>query len=179
METKLYANWWGLTLKGVLAVIFGIVAIFFTQSAILGLVLYFGLLAIFGGLFLIIGAFAHKKANPNWGWWLFEGLLDIIFGVMVLAFPAISVQILILFIGLWALFIGVAQIVSSFSVVKEGSGRWFVLINGLLSVIFGFLIVFNPFAGAIAITMIIGIFAVVYGIFAIMTSLQIKNLKSA
>ena len=112
MNTSLYKNWWALTIKGVLAIIFGLMIFFAPGMGAVALAYYFGFLVIFTGFFMIFAAFAHKSVNQNWGWWLFEGILDIILGVIVISYPLMSIAIFILFVGVWAIFMGISQVIS-------------------------------------------------------------------
>jgi uncharacterized membrane protein HdeD (DUF308 family) len=175
MDTSLFRNWWALTIKGVLAIIFGLIIFLSPGIGAVALAYYFGFLAIFAGIFMIVGAFAHKGANKDWGWWLFEGILDIIFGVIILAYPVMSIAIFILFIGVWAIFMGAAQIISFFTL--DGSGRGLFLFSGVISVIFGILLILNPILGAVSLTMLIGAFVLLYGIMAVILSFKIKGMR--
>lgn len=176
MNTSLYRNWWALTIKGVLAVIFGLIIFLSPGIGAVALAYYFGFIVIFTGIFLIVGAFAHKAANPNWGWWLFEGILDLVFGLIVIAYPLMSIAIFILFIGVWAIFMGASQVISFFTV--SSAGKWIFLFSGIISMIFGILLILNPLFGAVSLTMLIGIFVLFYGVFAIILSLKIKGMTA-
>lgn len=176
MNTSLFKNWWALTIKGVLAIIFGLIIFLSPGIGAVALAYYFGFLVIFTGIFMIVGAFAHKSVNQNWGWWLFEGILDIILGIIVLVYPLMSIAVFILFIGVWAIFMGAAQVISFFT--TSAGGKWLFLLSGVISTIFGVLLILNPLLGAISLTMLIGIFLLVYGIFAVMLSFKIKGMTA-
>ncbi|MCB0724490.1 MAG: HdeD family acid-resistance protein [Ignavibacteriae bacterium] len=176
MNTSLYKNWWALTIKGVLAIIFGLMIFFAPGMGAVALAYYFGFLVIFTGFFMIFAAFAHKSVNQNWGWWLFEGILDIILGVIVISYPLMSIAIFILFVGVWAIFMGISQVISFFTV--SASGKWLFLLSGVISTIFGILLILNPLLGAVSLTMLIGAFLLVYGVFAVSLSFKIKGLTA-
>jgi uncharacterized membrane protein HdeD (DUF308 family) len=176
MNTLLYRNWWALTIKGILSVIFGLIIFLSPGIGAIALAYYFGILAFIAGSFMVVGAVTNKASNPHWGWWLFEGVLDVIFGVIVISYPLMSIAIFILFIGVWAIFMGMAQVISFFTVSAKGKGLF--LFGGIISIIFGILLILNPIFGAMSLTMLIGIFVLFYGIFAIMLSFKIKGMTT-
>lgn len=175
MDTRLFKNWWALTIKGVLAIIFGLIIFLTPQIGAVALAYYFGFLALFAGMFMIVAAFVHRSSNQNWGWWLFEGILDILLGIIVLAYPVMTIAIFVIFVGVWAIFMGAAQIINFFTV---SNGKWLFLLSGIISVIFGILLILNPLFGALSLTIFIGAFVTIYGIFAVMLSFRIKNLQT-
>ncbi len=174
----LFKNWWNLAIKGVLAIIFGIVALALPKSAIFALVIVFAILAILGGISMIAGGISIKNQNSNWKFWLFEGLLDILIGIAVLIFPQVSLFVLVIFIAAWFFVHAISNIIYSFKYGEATSRKVFFIINGILGVVFVILVMINPFAGAVALTFVIGIFAIITGINAVYVSVVLKKLES-
>ncbi len=168
--------WWLITLRGIFVTIFGIVALFATELAAVGIALYFGVFMIFGGLSLVWSAFTTRKVFDNWKLWLIEGIIDILFGIVVIILPSLTIKVVMIFIALWALAMGIMQLLDAYRIKTHTGLRIF---NGIMMLVFGGLLLFNPLAGAIAITILIGIFAIVFGLMNIVLSFKIKDLEES
>ncbi|BDD03626.1 HdeD family acid-resistance protein [Aureibacter tunicatorum] len=167
-----FSNWWSIVVKGVVALLFGLFAMLETKMAFQTLIYYFGFLAIFSGLIVFVAGLKSRQDNRQTNYWLVEGILDIVIGVMVVLFPAQSAEVVLLFIGAWALFMGIMQFVYAFK-IQHYKLIW--AFNGAISLLFSYLIFKDPFAGAVALTMIIGIYAFLLGIFLIVIGLKLRN----
>ena len=176
MATNIYKNWWLLTLKGILAIIFGIFATFVPGVTLITLMIYFGLFIILSGIFLIVGSISHKKNNKKWGMWLFEGILDIIIGLVVVFYPKLSLDIFIVILAIWAISIGFTQLFSALNSNHVKSARWLMLINAVIVIVFAIVLFINPFESAMAMTYIVGIFALLFGIFITVYSFKLKDI---
>jgi uncharacterized membrane protein HdeD (DUF308 family) len=142
----------------------------------MGISLFLGLGLLLTGIVISIMALAGKKEMDNWGWKLAEGLLDILFGFILIANPEITAVIIPFLIGFWAIFYGILFIAGAFSTEKF---NWALLIGGVLTVIFGNIILFNPIIFGITISIWIGITLLVTGIANIVLAFDIKSLKKA
>lgn len=178
MEISIYKNWWLLAIKGILVTIFGIAAVFFPGVTLATLMIYFGILIVASGLFLLIGAFSHIKDNKHWANWLFEGVLDIIIGIIIIIYPQLTIDLFIIIVGIWAVTVGFTQLFSALRAHKTGRARWLMLLNALIVVIFGIVLFLNPTESSAALTMLVGVFAIVFGIFVTIYSFSLKNLKA-
>ena len=148
-------------------------------GAILGLALYIGIAFIFSGVFAIISAISFREQLKGWGWRLAEGMIDIFFGFILIYNPGLTALVMSFMIGFWFLFYGVTSISDSFGFKDAGASNWWVgLLWGILAVIFGFWIMFRPFAGTIAIVTLMGTFFMIAGVFNIAFSFVLRNLKS-
>ncbi len=196
---KLFKNWWLLSLKGLLAIIFGIIVLALrketvsTLETILGeisftlprinvprIAPYFGLVIIISGILIISGAIAHKKNNQKWRWWLFEGSLDIMFGIalIILAFikPNWLGAIMIQLLALWVTLIGIMQMISAFRLRDYMQNWWILLFTGLLSIMIGILLFINPFTHTnIGNLAVIGLFAVLFGLLIVFIAKKLKD----
>jgi len=176
MTTNIYKNWWLLTLKGIFAIIFGIFATFVPGVTLITLMIYFGIFIILAGIFLIVGSISHMKNNKKWGMWMFEGILDVIIGLVVVFYPKLSLDIFIVILAIWAISIGFTQLFSALSLKHEKSAKWLMLINALLVIVFAIVLFINPFETAMAMTYIVGIFALLFGVFITVYSFKLKNI---
>ena len=109
---------------------------------------------------------------------IIEGFLWVIIGILVLLLPITSLTIIMFFIAFWAIVIGIFQIIMSIRLRKVIKNEWLGILNGLFSFVFGILIMFNLLAGAEAIIMVFGIFAILFGITSIVLSFRVKSIKA-
>jgi uncharacterized membrane protein HdeD (DUF308 family) len=160
---------WIITLKGIVALIFGLVALFYPGMTVAVLTQVFGFMLLIAGVIFIVGAIFHTKHNQSWSSWLFEGIIDLIMGLIIIAFPIFAVGAFMILIAIWALIMGIWRIYLAF---KFTSQRGILLFGGIISLIFGILVLINPFAGAGAIMIVIGIWAIIFGLSVIFRSFQ-------
>lgn len=175
MKKKLYKNWWLLTLKGILAIVFGVLLVTVPDISLRGFVRFFGIIIAIGGIFLIFGSFSHKQHNKAWHSWLWEGILDIVLGFIILFFPKFAVSVFVILIAIWAIIVGFSQLFSAMSSHNENRTRWMMLLNALIVIVFSIVLFINPFESAVALTYLAGIFAIIFGIFITLFSIQLKN----
>jgi uncharacterized membrane protein HdeD (DUF308 family) len=168
--------WWLVLIKGIILILLSFFIFSNPVSALMGLVLYIGIATLITGIFLIIVSLSGPKEG-NWGWRLTEGIIDVVFGFILLSNPAISAAVLPFVVGFWVIFSGILMFVGSFSVRKEGDSSWWMnLIGGLLTIFIGYIITNNFFAGAVAITFWIGLGFFIAGAISISASLRMRKL---
>lgn len=168
-------NWWAFLLRGILALVFGLVAVFMPVAAFLSLVFVFGAFALVDGIFTIISAFTSNAKSENWWWLIFEGLFGILIGVLTITQPAAMGQAWLLLIAIWAIVTGLLEIITAIRLRKEITGEFWMALGGLISVAFGLFVLFAPLAGAFAVGTIIGIYALVFGISLIMLAMRMRK----
>jgi uncharacterized membrane protein HdeD (DUF308 family) len=161
MLHTLAKNWWALALRGLFAVLFGLLTFLLPGITLVTLVLLFGAYALADGVFNLIAFF--RVAAHHWAL-LIEGVIGIIAGVLTFAWPAITAIVLLYVIAFWAIFTGVFEIVAGIRLRKVITTEWLMIVIGVLSLAFGVLILFAPVTGALAIVLWIGAYAVVFGI---------------
>ena len=177
MLDRIQKKWWLLLLRGILALIFGIIAIASPGIVLVTLLFYFGFIALFSGLFLIIEGIAVK--DDDRGMHILEGILSILFGLLFIAMPGFVTASVMYFIAFWAIIGGIMQIVYAIKLRKEIENEWLGILNGVITLIFGLLVLFNVFAGASVLVMVFGIYAIIAGILLIVLSFKVKGLKKA
>ncbi|WP_323846543.1 HdeD family acid-resistance protein [Microbulbifer magnicolonia] len=168
-------NWWLLLLRGVAGVVFGILCFIWPGPSLLALVILFGVYALLDGFFALIAAvLGRHKATPLW-WLILAGLISVAAGIVTFAYPQITALVLVVFIGAWALVRGAFEIIGAFHLRKEISSEWLLMAVGLLSMIFGFAILANPGAGALALVWLIGIYAILFGLPLIWLAFRLRR----
>lgn len=168
-------NWWLLLLRGIAAVLFGILAFAWPGLTLLTLVVLFGIFVLVDGVLSLIAAVRGRhKSTPLW-WLIIGGLVSVAAGVVTFLYPQITALVLILFIGAWALVRGVFEIVGAVRLRKEIDNEWLLIFIGFLSVIFGVAVLVAPGAGALALVWLIGAYALAFGLLMIWLALRLRK----
>jgi uncharacterized membrane protein HdeD (DUF308 family) len=163
MLSVLARNWWAFVVRGVFAVLFGLIALFLPGVTMLSLVLVFAAYAIVDGIFAIVAAVNAAKQGERWGVFVLEGLVDIIAGVAAAAWPAITVVVFVAVVAAWALITGGLMFAAALN-VDGAHGRWWLVLGAVASVVYGIMLVLAPAIGALVLTWWIGAYALVFGI---------------
>jgi uncharacterized membrane protein HdeD (DUF308 family) len=172
--------WWLLLIKGIILIVLSFFVFARPISALVGLALYIGISLMATGIALIAVALSNRKSNDQWGWKLTEGIVDILFAFILLSNPAVTASVFPFVVGFWMIFYGVMLFAGSFTSKKEGDGNWWIsLIGGLLTVIFGYMIMSDLFTGMIAITFWIGSGFMLFGLINISIAFRMKKLNSS
>ncbi len=172
MLHTLATNWWALALRGLVAVLFGLLTFLLPGITLVTLVLLFGAYALVDGIFNLIAFF--RVASHHWAL-LLEGVIGIIAGILTFALPAITAIVLLYLIAFWAIFTGIFEIIAGIRLRKAITNEWLLLVMGVLSVLFGVLILFAPGAGALAIVLWIGAYALVFGVFLLALAFRLRG----
>jgi uncharacterized membrane protein HdeD (DUF308 family) len=162
-------------IRGALAIIFGLIALFSPIATALALAIVIGVYAIVNGVFDIIEAIRHRGSS-SMVLRIVLGVVSILFGILVLVWPGISLAILVIMVGIWAIIIGILQIVSSVRHRAIPNSGWvWGIIGGALSILFGILVLIWPGTGLVTIIWIIGIWAIVWGVTLIVLGVQLRK----
>ncbi len=159
----LATNWWALALRGVCAILFGIVAFVLPAVTLASVVLLFGAYAIVEGVFNLIAAVRGRAGQAPWWALVLEGLVSIAAGVVTFALPGLTAFVLLYVIAAWAIITGVLEIVAAIRLRARIDNEWWLGLSGVLSIAFGVLIMLFPGAGALAVILWIGAYAIIFG----------------
>lgn len=176
MLDMIVRNWWMYAVRGVAAVIFGILALIWPGQALLALVLLFGAYALVDGMFAVVAGFASRRTFDRWWAVLLEGIAGIILGVLVFIWPNITALVLVYLIGAWAIITGIFEVIAAIQFRRVITGEWAMILGGLLSIVFGILLFVFPGAGAVSVVWVIGIYAIVFGILEIVFAFRLRGL---
>jgi uncharacterized membrane protein HdeD (DUF308 family) len=163
MAVVLAANWWSLVIRGVISILLGIVALVWPGITLGALVLLFGAYALIDGIVSLVGVWRASKAHERWGALLLEGFLGIAAAVVTIAWPGITVIVLIYVIAAWAIITGIFEIMAAIRLRKHISNEWLLLLAGVASVVFGILMMGFPITGALVIAIWFGVYALIFG----------------
>ena len=176
MSTILAQNWWAIAIRGVCGIIFGLIALFLPGATILTLVLFFSAYMLVDGIFGIVAAVRAASHHQRWGLLVLEGVLNIAVGVIAFIWPGLTAVTFVLIIAAWAIVTGVLEVVAALRLHPE-YGRWWLILSGAASVIFGVLLVVAPLAGVIVVTWWIGAFALIFGIMLVVLAFRLRARK--
>jgi uncharacterized membrane protein HdeD (DUF308 family) len=168
-------SWWALTLRGVAAIIFGILAIALPGVTLLVLVTLFGAYAFVDGIFSLIAAFRAAEHHLHWMALVAEGVLGILVGIITFFHPALTATVFVIFIAVWAVITGVLELVAAVRLRREIAGEILLVLSGIVSVVFGVLLFIAPLRGALAVVWILGIYALIFGALMVGLSLRLRS----
>lgn len=172
-------NWWLLLLRGVVSILFGIAAFAWPGLTVLALALLFGAYALADGVLSLIAAVSGSdRSAPAW-WLALVGVLGIAAGVIAFLWPGITAFALVVMIGVWALMIGIFEIIGAIRLRHEIDDEWWLIAAGILSVLFGIAVLLSPGAGALAIVWVIAAYAVLAGVLMIAFSFRLRRHHAA
>jgi uncharacterized membrane protein HdeD (DUF308 family) len=177
MIEALARNWWVVALRGAAALVFGILALVWPGITVLVLVALFGAYALVDGIFALGTAiFGRGATGGSRAWLVVEGVAGIIAGILTFAWPGVTALVLLWLIALWAVVTGVLEIVAAIRLRRELRGEWMLILSGVISVLFGILLMVWPAAGALAVTVLIGLYAIVFGVVLLALSFRLRRL---
>lgn len=182
MENLLRAmsdHWWVLLLRGIAAVVFGLIALAMPGLTLMVLLITFGVYAVFDGILAIVTGFRRKAFDDQWWAWALDGLLSVLIGLMALFWPAATAVAFILWMAAWAIVAGIFRIIEAIRLRREIEGEWALGLSGLLLVLWGVLLVLLPAAGLLGFAWMIGSLAVLIGLTLIVLAFRLKGLKGA
>jgi uncharacterized membrane protein HdeD (DUF308 family) len=175
MLHALAKNWWLLLLRGIAAIVFGVLAFVWPGLTLVTLILFYGAFALVDGVIALVAAFTGgAKPLPTW-WLVIVGLLGIAAGIATFAMPGITAIVLILFMGGWALAHGILEIIGAIRLRKEIDNEWMLILSGGVSVLFGLIVLIAPGAGALGLVWAIAAYSIVFGISFVALSLRLRN----
>lgn len=174
---SLARNWWVFLLRGIVAILFGVLTALMPSITLTLLVLLFGAYAIVEGGFNVIAAFRRRKGERLWWLLLLEGLVSIAAGVVAFIVPGLTALMLVLVIGAWAIITGVLEIVAAILLRKQIKGEWWLALSGALSLVFGVLVLLWPGAGALALVLWIAAYSIAFGVLLLALAFRLRGVR--
>jgi len=174
--TQLFRDWWHFAVRGVLTIVFGIVALIWPNVTSLALVLLFGAFVLTDGILTVATGVAARKYFERWWALLLEGLTGIVIAAITFIWPNITGLALMYFIAGWAILTGIFEIAAAIEFRNLIPGEWTTVLMGMLSIIFGILLFVSPSAGALGIVWAIGFYAIFFGIMEIVFAFRLRGL---
>jgi uncharacterized membrane protein HdeD (DUF308 family) len=168
---ELAKKWWVLLIRGILLIIIGLLA--FVSP--LTWVVFVGIYILIDGITMLLSGFSDQPAGQSRWPLLILGILGLIAGLVILWNPELGGVTLTYIIAAWAVVGGILTIISAIRVRAEIDNEWWLVISGVLAVIFGILVFTNVLAGILTIAWVFGVFAVVVGILSIIFAFRVRD----
>lgn len=156
-------NWWAVGIRGVLAILFGLIALFLPGVTMLSLVLVFAAYAFLDGVLAIVSAVRAAREQERWGYLVLEGIVDIGAAAVAVLWPGITVLAFVFVIAFWAILTGVLELMAAFR-LEFIDGRGWLVFGGIASIVYGALLIVAPMIGAVVLTWWLGAYALVFGV---------------
>ena len=172
---RLAARWWAVVLRGVFAIVFAFIAFFAPGATMLSLVYVFAAYAFVDGVVALWSVWPASRARMNWGPLALEGVVNIVAAAAALAWPGLTVTVFVLMIAVWAIVSGILMFAAAFRMPFDYGQSWLVL-GGLVSVLYGVVLFVAPMNGAVVLTWWIGAYALVFGVSLIVLSVRLRGL---
>ena len=167
--------WGSILLRGIVAIVFAFLAFFWTGLTLEVLVLILGIYLLIEALLSFIAT--GVLANEHGKWWLMllNGLFSLIIAIIIFSYPGLTLLILVYFIGIWAIITGLVEFVASFTAPWAEEAKVAVGVAGVISIILGLIILFNPAISIIVMMWLVGIYLLVFGISMIAFAMKLKK----
>lgn len=174
-SSMMVRHWWALVLRGILAVLFGILVIVWPGLALTSLIYLVGAYMFVDGIFAIAGSLTQREHYQPWWLTLIEGIIGVIAGIIAFVYPGLTAFTLLYIIGFWAILTGVFEIAAAIRLRQVVRDEWLLLLSGVLSILFGLFVFFFPGAGALAILSIIAAYAIIFGVMLVILGFRLRT----
>lgn len=177
MLSSFIKNWWMLVLRGILAIILAILAFAYPVAVAATLLLWIGIFIIADGIINLISALINwSKIEDKW-LLLFEAVISIVLGIIILRSPEVTALFLVIYLAVWSIFTGISKIATAIQLRKEIEGEGWLILSGILSIIFGMILIANPGIGLATIILMLAIFMLITGFLFILLGFKVKKFK--
>ncbi len=160
--------------RGIAAIVFGVLTLVWPKMTVLALVILFGIFAIISGIAVVAAALQNREEH-GWGVFLFEGILWLLVGVVALVWPGVTALSFLYLLAAWAVITGILELVAPLSFPMSGGRGVLMVLSGVISVIFGIVIAVQPAAGLLAVTWMIGLYAILFGILHLVAYFEARS----
>ena len=176
MLTNLAHKWWTFVLRGISALLFGVIAFVWPGLTILSLTFVFGFYVMLDGIFALVAAWNFRSSKRVW-LLLLEGLLGLAAAVIAFVSPGITALVLLAVIAAWAILTGILEVVAAIRLRQEIENEGWLGLGGLASIVFGVLLVIWPGSGLVTLSWLIGFYALAFGISMLMIGFRLQGMN--
>jgi uncharacterized membrane protein HdeD (DUF308 family) len=177
MDTPYVRHWRVLALRGVIALVFGVLALVWPGITLLSLIALFAAYALLGGAVSVYGAMKNRKVDEDWWLPLLLGLVSIGAGIVAIIHPGLTALVLVMLIGANALVSGVLDIAAAIRLRRHITGEWLLALSGATAIIFGMLTFLFPGAGALALIWLISLYAIATGVLLLGIAFRLRSME--
>lgn len=179
MIDMLARHWWAFAIRGVVAIIFGILALIWPGTTFYVLTLLFGVFAMVDGILAFAAAVWRFERRQPGGWLLVEGAVGVIAGILAFIFTGIAALTLLYLIAIWAILTGALEIAAAVELRRALTNEWLLILGGAASVVFGALLFFFPEAGIVTVAWLVGVYAIIFGALEAGLAWRLRSVRRA
>ncbi len=177
MNTTIIFSWPQIALNGAIAILYGILALFVPGAAIIGILTYIGIfILVVGAVMLIASIQKIGKKLPYFGD-LIWALLMLIVGGLITFNTQATLEVFVIIVGVWAIILGISQFIIVAKVKLSPYQKNTTIINAIISLIFGFVLFYNPYQSAKFIVVISGVLALIVGTLLLVLAFKVKEIS--
>ncbi|MFP4363920.1 MAG: HdeD family acid-resistance protein [Spirochaetia bacterium] len=169
-------NWKYTLLRGILTAVFGALLLFVPEFSLLALIFLFGAFIALDGLIELVNLFTRAERTDAWWGLLIRGILELLIGILIFIMPNVTAIVLLYLIAFWAILIGIFELVYAIRIREVVQGEWLLAVSGVLSIAIGILLAVWPIPGVLAVTWLIGLYALIMGIILIINAIRLKKM---
>ena len=175
MKTKNYNNWWFLAINGIVAILFGLLFVFYTDELINFIITAFGIIILAVGIVYLAIAIYNLKKEKGLFLNFSLGIIFSAMGLFILIFPKTSLGLFLVLMGLWAVAVGIFQLVIMVNVGKKFPAKSLIFLNASLIIVMGLIMFFKPFEFTVFVVKLLGFFSIIFGVVMIYLSFIIRK----
>jgi len=176
MLDQLVRHWWVLALRGVVAILFAVIAFSWPGITLVALVWLWGTYAFLDGVFALTASVRAAESHQRWGMLLLEGLTGIAAGIIAFVWTGMTALVLVYLIAAWAIVTGVLEIAAAVRLRQLIEGEWLLGLAGILSILVGLIIAARPGVGLLVWVWTVGIYALLVGILMLALAFRLRAL---
>lgn len=178
MVERIARGWWVLAIRGGLAVLFGILALFLPGAALTALVTLFGVYALADGVVALLTAARFTHTDERWSLLVIEGIVGVVAGIISLVHPAATALALVYLVAAWAILTGILEIAAAIRLRRVIAGEWALGALGIVSVLLGIGILAAPGGGLVILVWMIGAYAFVFGLGLLSLAWRLRRMNT-
>ena len=174
MMDVLVRNWWALALRGLVGVLFGILAFVAPGSVLAALVYLYGAYALLDGILALVAAFRAAEVHHRWIAMALDGLISIAAAVIAFVWPGLTAVVVVYIIAAWAIITGALELIAAVRLRREIENEWALGLGGVASIVFGILVMVFPVAGTLTLVWLIGAYALIFGVALLVLAFRLR-----
>lgn len=171
-------HWWLVLIRGLAAITFGVLALFWPVAAILSFLLVFAAYLVVDGALAITSGVRAIDHHERWGFFIAEGVFDLILAAAIVIFPGAAVFGFVWFTAIWAMVTGIAMISAAWH-MERAQGHFWLVLGGVFSILWGVFLVFLPFFGALILIWSFAAYAILFGLFLLAAAFHLRTSHGA
>ena len=171
-------TWWSLLARGIAAIVFGMLALFWPDRVLDTLITILGIFVLVVGIVFTLSAVANRSPDRHWIRHLIPGIIGIVVGIVTIAWPEITTVFLVYLVAIWALIHGIGEIHAALRLRKDIAGEYVPLIIGIASIVIGVILLLAPLMAGALIMWLVGLFILILGILWLIMAFRARKWRN-